>query len=418
MSYKATSYRLYPTSTQEALLLEWMNQCRFIWNISLSESIKRYEKEGKFNFVFDMKKRIPLLKKEFPWLNAPSHALQNKCFDLHNAEMKYLKNKDKTGFPAFKSKRNYNSGIEINQVSNHITLFDKSIKIPKMGLVKYRKHREELGKLVSITIKNQSNKWYVVCLFNTGEGISPITDINTADIGGIDVGLKEFLTTDQGIKIDNPRFLKKSLKKLKKIQRQLSKSKKHSKNREKKKLRVALVFEKIKNKRKDFHHKIANAIIKHKLIIVSEDLNIKGMVKNHNLARAISDVSWGNFLNILSYKLIDKGGFLERIGRFFPSSKKCCKCGVIKKDLKLSDRIFDCDSCDNVMDRDENAAINILNEGINQINRAGTVRIYATNPASAGLESKNASGDTETTCATAQVVVSLKEEAPIPLGSE
>jgi len=376
MQMKAYRYRLYPTKDQEQVLIGWLGQLRFIWNKLLEDNIKQYEENKTFSFRYEMKRRLPQMKKDMPWLDAPAHAMQNKVFDLDKALRRCVVDKI-SKFPRFKSKRSDRSGIKIDQTnSGHIRLEGRHIVIPKLGRVRYVRHREPQGRLTSITIKRDADHWYVSCLHEIGEDVSPRTEFAEDEVVGIDLGILNLAITSDGEIIENPRFLKKALKRLRRRQRQLSRAKKGSKNREKKKLKVARLYRRVRNQRKDYFHKKASAIAKHYRVVCMEDLNVKGMLKNRCLSRSIADASWDLFVNILKDKLAACGGLLVKIDRFAPSSKACSSCGHIQ-DMPLSQRKFLCTDCGVELDRDLNAAINIRSFGIERLIRAGTARIYA-----------------------------------------
>jgi len=383
--HKAYKYRIYPTKEQEQVLINWLGQTRYIWNKFLEQNITKYKLEKKFIFRYDLKKQLPGMKKEHDWLNAPAHAMQNVAFQLDQA----LRNcyKSKMGFPKFKCKNKANTGIKINQANNHIKINIKTIKIPKLGLVKLIKHREAEGRLLSITVTRDVDQWYVSCLHEIDRQVLP-KEITEQSIIGLDLGLKSFAVTSDAEIIDNPKIGKQYEKKLARKQNQLAKKKKGSNNRNKARIQVAKLYRKIRFKRKDFLHKLSAQIANENSVVIVEDLNVKGMTKNHKLAKAICDASWSQFITYLDYKLQWTGGQLMKIGRFEPSSKTCSSCGHVQN-IKLSQRTFICESCGFTCDRDLNAAFNIKALGLKKLNKSGTGLIYACGDTTIGEQSRD-----------------------------
>jgi len=275
----------------------------------------------------------------------------------------------------FKAKHSDNSGIKIPQTNKHIKWTDRHIQIPKLGKVKWVYHRRIKGRVLSITIKRDVDHWYVSVLADQGK-INQNTSFNENDCIGIDSGLKDFAITSDGEVFETPKFFRKKQKKLARIQRIHSRRKKQSKNRDKQRIKLAKLHRKIRFQRSDLHHKISYVITKHNKVVFVEDLNVRGMIKNHKLAKAIQDQGWSQFNNYMKYKLDWKGDLLYKINRWAPSTKTCSCCGSIKS-MTLDQRVYVCSECGHVMDRDLNAAINIKTFGINEINRAGTVQIHA-----------------------------------------
>lgn len=294
---------------------------------------------------YDLQKVLTGVKKELPRLwECYSQCLQYSLKNLDDAYKMFFKWLAK--YPKFKKKSNHQS-ITYPQFTS---ITDKHIKLPKIWLIKAVFHRPCLWNIKRMTIvKTPTNKYYVFILTDYEER-KPISSGSV----GIDVGLKSFAVLSDWTTIDNPKFLKKKLRKLKKLQRKLSRKQKWSSNRKKFRLIVARQYEKITNQREDFLHKVSTSIAKQYWVVAMEKLNIKGMLKNHNLAQAISDVGWGKFITFLSYKTK-----VVRINTFEPSSKTCSRCWRVNQDLTLSDRMYHCKSCHLDIDRDLNAAINI-----------------------------------------------------------
>lgn len=358
LTHKGFKYRLYPTPEQESQLLQQAGNTRFLWNKLLEINIKTHKDTHKFQFSYEMIMSIPKLKEEFEFLKLSfSQSLQQIGRQLDHA-LKDTFKKTK-GFPKFK-KRGVRDSFKIPQKFN---LNKNSVKLPKIGEVKWILHRNWEGNPKFITVSRDGNQWYcsVTCEVNLPD---KKLSTNTENIVGVDVGLKEFATFSDNTTIPNPRHLNKQLNKLKREQCWLSRKEKGSNNRKKQIEKVQTVHRKIRNTRKDFLHKITSNIIAKYSGVVLEDLNIKGMMKNSKLARHISDVGWYEFNRMLEYKSLWNAKHFIKIDRWYASSKICNECGSKKVDLKLSDRIYVCEDCGNIVDRDFNASSNIRDEGI------------------------------------------------------
>ncbi len=326
-------------------------------------------------------------KKEFSFLkDVDSIALQQSRIDLQSAYTNYFRKlktgeiqkgitkklaKAKTpkqkakafkyGKPDFKSKHNPKNSYRTLNINNSIRIEDNKIRIPKLGFIKFKKSREVIGKINSVTIsKNILDKYYISILCETDIDMLPESNKNV----GIDLGLKEFCVTSDNEFIPNPKYLRQSELKLAKAQRKLSNRVKGSKNRYKQQKVVHKLYEKVRNQRLDFLHKLSTILVNENQVICMEDLNVENMVKNHCLAKSISDASWSKFVGLLLYKCNWYGRELVKIDTFFPSSKTCSKCGNIKNDLELKDRVYICPHCGLEIDRDFNASLNILREGL------------------------------------------------------
>ena len=311
------------------------------------------------------------IKTEYPYLKeVDSLALANAQLNLEKAFKNFLKNKD-FGFPKYKCKSNPVQSYTTNN-QNTIYIKDSYIKLPKLkSLVKIKLHREIKGIIKSVTISKNSLDHYFVSIL-CEEEIEELSKTNKNI--GIDLGIKEFATMSDCTKVENLKLTKEYEKKLKREQRKLSRRCKiakdsakklsDSKNYQKQKKKVAKIHNKIRNKRKDFVNKLSTKIINNHDIICIEDLNIKGMLKNHKLAKSISDVSWSEFVRQLKYKANWYGRRIVKVPTFYPSSKTCSSCGNIKETLTLSERIYYCECCGLEIDRDYNASINILRKGL------------------------------------------------------
>ena len=384
--FKAFRYRLKPTEVQAESLRQVGGGCRWLWNHCLYLNKQEYEANKKFIFKNAMVASIPTLKKQYPWLgDLPSQALQQRVWDLDTAMKRCFRSG--FGFPHFKRKDDQNDTFRVSQTNGHIKMTRDQIKIPKIGWIKWKRHRPIEGKLMSITVKQEGEHWYVVCLCRTGE--SPVlTDCAEEDIVGIDVGLKTFAVTSDGEVFEAG---KPNLRRLKKAQRKLSRidflNKKNgikkSNRRKVAKKKLVKLHAHIRKQRYDFHHKSSAAIAKQYTFAGMEDLNIKGMMKNHCLADKIGQQGWHSYRSMCEYKLTNKGGKVLLVDRFYPSSKTCSSCGH-KQKMPLNVRVFECESCGVVLDRDLNAGINLKLWAIREINRAGIVRIYARGDTSDG----------------------------------
>ena len=350
---RAYKFRLYPNKEQKEYLVKCFGCTRFIYNKMLSDKIKHYEKTGK------MLKNTPAkYKKEYPWLKeVDSLALANAQLNLEKAYRNFFRDKT-VGFPKFKSRKSKQSYTTNNQ-NGTVYIENSHIKLPKLkSKIKIINHRKFQGKIKSCTIsKTRSNRYYISILVE--ENIKPLPRTNKKV--GIDLGIKNFAITSDGEIFENPKWLRKSEKRLRKLQKDLSRKKKGSKNREKARLKVAKQHERIVNQRKDYLNKLSSKIINENQVIVLEDLKISNMLKNHNLAKSIQEVSWHEFRRQLEYKAKRYDREIIIAPSNYASSQLCSNCGYKNKDVKdLALREWTCPKCNSHHDRDINASKNLL----------------------------------------------------------
>jgi putative transposase len=378
--HKVVQVRLYPSVEQEIQLAQTFGCARWWWNYALNKSIETYKETGKGLSRVALNAFLPALKKaeETVWLaDCYSQVLQATTLNLTTAYKNFFENR--TGFPKFKSKH----GKQSIQYPQNVLIVDGNVKLPgNIGIVKAKIHRPIEGKIKTVTVSKTPSGKYLASILTvsvaggqrpTVEGENPV--ISEGKIYGVDLGLKHFAVVTDGEKVsfyDNPKHLAKHEKNLKRKQKKLARKIKGSNSRNRYRRVVAKVYERVSNSRQDFLHKLSYKLVSDSQAVIVENLNVKGMVRNHKLAKSISDVGWGTFTNFLAYKLERRGGKLIEVDRWFPSSKLCSNCFYQIGEMTLDVRKWTCPHCHTHHDRDANAAQNIRAEGIRMIKAEGS----------------------------------------------
>lgn len=354
----AYRYELDPNKKQRTLLAKHAGAARFAYNWGLSRRIALYEQEKKSANAIAQHKELNVLKKtDFPWMYevskcAPQEALRN----LDNAFRNFfrgLKARKKVGFPKFK-KKGHNDSFRLTG-SIHVT--ERHVQLPRLGAIRLKEVSAVEGRILSATVRREADRWFVSLAVELERETPQLVDGPPV---GIDVGLTTFATLSTDEKIDAPKPLAKALRRLRRLSRRLSRKQKGSQNRKKAQIRLARLYRRIRNIRRDFLHKFTTGLAKTKSVIIVEDLNVKGMMRNRKLARHIADAAWSEMKRQLSYKTVWYGSRLELVDRWYPSSKLCSACGHKMDKMPLSVRTWACPECGTVHDRDENASKNLV----------------------------------------------------------
>ncbi|MBW4501322.1 MAG: transposase [Scytonema hyalinum WJT4-NPBG1] len=387
MLHKAVQVRLYPTNEQQAVLAQTFGCSRWWWNYALNKSIETYKETGKGLGRSALNALLPDLKKaeDTAWLaDCYSQVLQATTLNLTTAYKNFFEGR--AGFPRFKSKH----GNQSIQYPQNVKIVDgdvnaersrsidpersRGVKLPgNIGVVKAKIHRPIEGKIKTVTVSKTPSGKYFASILTEVEGEKPSS--TDGKIYGVDLGLKHFAVVSDGEKVskyDNPKHIAKHEKNLKRKQQKLARKQKGSNSRNKYRQVVAKVYERVSNSRQDFLHKLSYKLVSDSQAVIVENLHLLGMVRNHNLAKAISDCGWGMFTNFLAYKLEHKGGKLVEVDRWFPSSKLCSNCLYQVSEMPLDVREWTCPHCGTHHDRDANAAKNIRAEGIRMLKAEGS----------------------------------------------
>jgi len=367
---RAYKYRFYPTTEQKSILAQTFGCCRFVYNWGLSIRKTAYFESGKSLYYNDLAAMLPALKEQYPWLrDASSVPLQQALRHLDRAFVNFFEGR--ASYPTFKKKRREQSAT---YASNAFTWDGQALTLAKMDApleIVWHRPLPKGCKPSSVTItKDSANRYFVSIL--VAEEIKPLPVVNK--MVGLDLGIKSMVALSTGERVGNPTYAARDQKKLAKAQRRLAKKKKGSKNRAKARLKVAKIHARIVDRRRDYQHKLSARIVHENQVMCVESLAVKNMVKNHCLAKAISDVGWGELVRQLDYKARWYGRTLVKIDRWYPSSKTCHACKHVLDSLSLDIREWVCPACGVVHDRDTNAAKNILAEGLSVAACGGNVR--------------------------------------------
>lgn len=352
---RAYKTELDPNNVQRTLLAKHAGAARFTWNWALNRRIEEYKLTGKSSNAIEQHRQLNSLKPtDFPWMYEVSKcAPQEALRDLDKAFKNFFAKRSR--HPRFKSKKRGLGGFRL---TGSITIEAGRIKLPRIGWLRLKEvgYLPTDAKISSVTVKERAGRWFVSVQVEEQIAVSE----NQGPAIGLDLGLKSFVVGSDGSSLDAPKPLLRSLRRLQRLSRRHSRKQKGSMNRRRSAKRLAKLHYRISCQRADFLHKATSELAKTKSVIVVEDLNVGGMLKNHCLARSISDAGWSEFVRQLEYKATWNGGSVVKAGRFYPSTKTCSACGMVKGEMPLSERTYCCDGCGLVIDRDVNAARNLL----------------------------------------------------------
>lgn len=364
--FRAYKYRIYPNADQIKKIENSFGVCRLVYNMGLEIRITAWKQAQKRVSGYDLMKQLPELRKEYTWIREVDSQALIACFNkLDVAYKNFFKGK---GFPRFKKKSNRQS-FDCPSNTRKIDFEKGLLTIPKIPNIKISISRKFDGKMKTVTItRAPTGKYYAIVLVEKAIELPVKKSITPETTIGIDLGIKDFIVTSEGVKVANPHYLRNDIERIKILDKRASRKKKGSNNRKKANLRVAILHERIHNKRIDFLHKLSSRLINDNQVntICMESLRVSNMVKNHNLAQAISDVSWSKFKECMEYKAEWAGKNLLFVDTFFPSSKTCFNCKHINKELELNQREWKCEKCHSTHDRDINASRNIKFMGLSQ----------------------------------------------------
>ena len=373
MANKAYKYRIYPNKAQEELIQKTFGCVRFVYNHFLEERITAYKENDESRTFYQQNKMLTLLKQEYPWLQEPDkNALQNALRDLNAAYQNFfrrVKSHEAFGFPKFKSKKSDKKSYATANNGNAIRIIDGKIHLPKLGYIKAKISRTipTEHRIISAVISQDPSGKYFVSIGTEYEQAVPKNELDRNNALGLDYSSPHFYVDSENNAADMPHFYRNAEKMLSREQRKLSKMTRGSENYRKQKIKVARAFEKVRNCRKDWQHKESTRLAKKYDYICVENINYQNMARGLRLAKATNDNSFGQFRDMLAYKMAERGKKLITINKWYPSSKTCRFCGFINSELILGQNQWDCECCGAHLLRDYNAAINIREEGIRSV---------------------------------------------------
>ena len=373
MANKAYKYRIYPNKEQDVLIQKTFGCVRFVYNHFLEDRITAYTDNKESRTFFQQNKMLTVLKAENEWLKEPDkNALQYALRDLNTAYQNFfrrVKQGKGVGFPKFKSKKNDRKSYATANNGNIIRIENGKVHLPKLGYVKAKISREipKEQRIISATVSQDASGKYCVSIVTEYEANPTDIPISKENALGLDYSSPSFYVDSEGNIADMPHWYREAEKRLAREQRKLSRMKKGSNNYHKQKIKIARAYEKVRFQRQDWQHKLSTQLADKYDFICVEDLNMQAMARGLHLAKATNDNGFGQFRNMLSYKMEERGKKLITIDKWFPSSKTCRHCGYVNSDLTLNDREWVCPSCGAKIDRDVNAAINIKTEGLRNV---------------------------------------------------